>query len=102
MFVTTPADQPARWLLAVAIRLVREVSVLLSAARPAMVTALDGRVRFASATQRAAFAAELVTGVGALVGKYHDERAPGGREYRVIVALHAVTTDIDETTGKGS
>ncbi len=37
---------------------------------------------------RAAFAEELATAVTGLIGKYHDESANGGREHRVIVAVH--------------
>ncbi len=44
--------------------------------------------RFASAADRAAFAEELATAVTGLIGKYHDESANGGREHRVIVAVH--------------
>ena len=43
---------------------------------------------FASAADRAAFAEELATAVTGLIGKYHDESANGGREHRVIVAVH--------------
>ncbi len=50
--------------------------------------AIDGRVRFASAADRAAFATELAEAVTALVSRYHDDTAEGGREHRVVVALH--------------
>jgi hypothetical protein len=49
---------------------------------------MDGEVRFASAADRGAFAEELAYAVSTLVGKYHDESAEGGREHRVIVAIH--------------
>lgn len=82
----------ARWLLAVAAGLVRDVGTLITGAakaRKRLATyALDGEVRFASAVERAAFVAELTQGVGALIAKYHDEDAPGGRDHRVVVALH--------------
>jgi hypothetical protein len=45
-------------------------------------------VRFATAADRAAFAEELAAAITTLVGKYHDENAPGGRPHRVVVALH--------------
>jgi DNA-binding transcriptional ArsR family regulator len=91
-----PARSPdrlsARWLLAVAARLVRETGELITGAaearRPLATFAIDGVVRFASAADRAAFAQELAGTVTALVGKYHDETAEGGREHRVIVAIH--------------
>ncbi|WP_410622271.1 ArsR/SmtB family transcription factor [Amycolatopsis sp. cmx-8-4] len=91
-----PARSPdrlsARWLLAVAGRLVRDVGVLITGATRAnqrvATFALDGEVRFASAADRAAFAEELATAVTTLVGKYHDETAEKGRKHRVIVAVH--------------
>jgi DNA-binding transcriptional ArsR family regulator len=82
----------ARWLIALAARLVREVGQLLAGAtraRKRLATfGMDGEVRFASGADRAAFAEELATAVTRLIGKYHDERAKGGRDHRVIVAVH--------------
>jgi DNA-binding transcriptional ArsR family regulator len=91
-----PARSPdrlsARWLLAVAARLVRDVGSLITGASKAnkrvATFALDGEVRFANAADRAAFAEELAGAVTALVSRYHDESADGGRKYRVIVAVH--------------
>ena len=87
-----PDRLSARWLLALAARLVREVGDLITganAARKRLATfALDSEVRFASAADRAAFAEELTDAVTALVGKYHDETAEKGRHHRVIVAVH--------------
>ena len=91
-----PARSPdrlsARWLLAVAGRLVRDVGLLITGAAKAKqrlaTFALDGEVRFASAADRAAFAEELTTAVTTLVGKYHEEAAEKGRSYRVVVAVH--------------
>ncbi|MFD7287717.1 ArsR/SmtB family transcription factor [Streptomyces sp. NPDC059863] len=82
----------ARWLLAVAARLVRDVGALITGAtkaRKRLATyALDGEVRFASAADRAAFVDELTRGVSALIAKYHDEHADNGRDHRIVVALH--------------
>ncbi|MFI9010499.1 ArsR/SmtB family transcription factor [Actinosynnema sp. NPDC053489] len=91
-----PARSPdrlsARWLLALAARLVRDVGNLITGAAKAdkrvATFALDGEVRFASAADRAAFAEELATAVTSLVAKYHDENAPGGRPHRVVLAVH--------------
>ncbi|WP_214102813.1 ArsR/SmtB family transcription factor [Acrocarpospora catenulata] len=91
-----PARSPdrlsARWLLAVAAQLVRDVGALITgatAARKRLATfAIDGTVRFASAADRAAFADELATAVAALVSKYHDESAENGRDHRIVVAVH--------------
>ena len=99
----SPDRLSARWLLAVAARLVRDVGALISGAskarKPLATFAIDGEVRFASAADRAAFAEELAGAVTALVGKYHDEKAKGGRDHRVVVAVHpSVTTKPIETT----
>jgi hypothetical protein len=90
----------ARWLLAVAARLVRDVGSLITGAakvnKRVATFAIDGRVRFASAADRAAFAEELAATVADLVGRYHDAAAPGGREHRLVVALHPTITDTKE------
>ena len=91
-----PARAPdrlsARWLLAVAARLVRDVGELITGAgkaRQKVATfAIDGEVRFASAADRAAFAEELTVAVTALVSRFHDQDAPGGRSHRIVVAVH--------------
>ena len=95
-----PARAPdrlsARWLLAVAARLVRDVGELITGAgraRQKVATfAIDGEIRFASAADRAAFAEELTVAVTALVGRFHDEDAPGGRSHRLVVAVHPTVT----------
>ncbi|WP_169979964.1 helix-turn-helix domain-containing protein [Microbispora sp. H10836] len=87
-----PDRLSARWLLALAAQLVRDVGTLItgaSQARKKLATfAVDAQVRFASAADRAAFAEELSAAVAALVSKYHDESAEGGREHRLILAVH--------------
>lgn len=91
-----PARSPDRlsasWLLALAARLVREVGALIAGAakarKPVATYGLDARVRFANATDRAAFAEELTATVAALVSRYHDDDAHGGRDHRIVVALH--------------
>ena len=46
---------------------------------------LQTEVRFASAAARAAFAEELTREFSALVARYHDEEARGGRRFTFIV-----------------
>jgi DNA-binding transcriptional ArsR family regulator len=91
-----PDQLSARWLLALAARLVAELGELIAratAARQPLATfGLDTELRFATAADRAAFAAELSGAVEALIGKYHDAGAPGGRRHRLIVALHPSIT----------
>lgn len=102
----SPDRLSARWLLALAARLVRDVGALITGAAQARkrvaTFAMDGEVRFASAADRAAFAEELSSAVTALISKYHDETAESGRDHRVIVAIHPSVTnhqsDKNETT----
>jgi biotin operon repressor len=99
---TTPGIEPdpdqhpdrlsARWLVALASRILTEVGAMVSDAaesgKRVATFALDGEVRFATAADRSAFAEELTNAVTALVAKYHDESAPRGRYHRLLVALH--------------
>jgi DNA-binding transcriptional ArsR family regulator len=89
-----PDKLSARWLLALAARLVREVGELIAGAtkaRKRLATyAIDGEIRFASAADRAAFAEELTTAITRLVAKYHTENAAGGRDHRILVAVHPI------------
>lgn len=95
-----PARSPdrlsARWLLALAAQLVRDVGSLVTGATEARkrvaTFAIDGEIRFASAADRAAFAEELAGAVTSLVGKYHDESAEGGRVHRLVIAVHPAVT----------
>ncbi|MBK1788425.1 ArsR/SmtB family transcription factor [Prauserella cavernicola] len=101
-----PEDSPdklsARWLLALASRMVREMGELITGAtkaRKRLATfAVDGKVRFASAADRAAFADELAAAVTGLVSKYHDENAPGGRDHRIVVAVHPCAEGVTKET----
>jgi DNA-binding transcriptional ArsR family regulator len=102
----SPDQLSARWLISLAARLVREVGELAtraSAARKGFATfAIDSEIRFASAADRAEFAAELSDAIEGLVAKYHDETAAGGRKHRLVVGLHPSITRpaLGETTTK--
>ena len=93
----SPDQVSAHWMLALAGQLVREVGELITrstAARKRVATfAIDSEIRFASAADRAAFARELGDAVADLVAKYHDQQAEGGREHRLVVAVHPSITD---------
>src|ERR1700761_2421091 len=100
-----PARAPdrlsARWLLALAAQLVRDVGDLITGATRAnkklATFAMDGTVRFASAADRAAFTAELMQAVTSLVAKYHDEQAEGGRDHHLVLAVHPSLTPAPAT-----
>ena len=82
----------ASYLIALGARLVREVSDLVRRAKEAgkrlATLAVDTEIRFRSATERAAFSAELAEAITKLIAKYHDESAPGGRAHRLVVVAH--------------
>ena len=102
----SPDQLSARWLLAVASRLVRDAGALITGAakarRRVATFAMDGEVRFGSAADRAAFAEELASAVTALVAKYHDQTAERGRDHRLIVAIHPSVKATTETETKES
>ena len=82
----------ARYLLALAARIVREVGELARRAEKTQkrlpTLALDAEIRFRSSTERAAFTDELAAAATALVSRYHDESSPGGRRHRLVGAAH--------------
>jgi hypothetical protein len=87
-----PDRLSAAYLVALASRAVREVGALLrgaaQAGRRLPTLSIDADVRFASAADRSAFAADLADAVRTLAARYHDETAPDGRTYRVVVLSH--------------
>lgn len=93
-------------LIAAAGRAIREVAALEARARrekKRLATfTLDADIRFAGAEARAAFAEELAECIARLTAKYHDERAPGGRAFRVLAAIHPTPDNgaADDRTGQ--
>ena len=82
----------ASYLIALGARVVREVSHHVRRAKESgkrlATLAVDTEVRFKSPADRAAFTHELTDAIAALVAKYHDESAPGGRVHRLVVVAH--------------
>ena len=82
----------ASYLIALAARVISEVSALIRAAREARkllaTLSIDTVIRFRSAVDRAAFTAELMGTINQLVAKYHDEAAVGGRSHRLLLFAH--------------
>jgi DNA-binding transcriptional ArsR family regulator len=80
------------YLIAVAARTIQEVSALETRAAEAnkrlSTLTLDAEIRFATADARAAFAEELSKTMTRLVAKYHDDRAEGGRRFRLVTIAH--------------
>lgn len=85
----SPDRTSARWMLALAARLVRDIGSLLrnsaKADKKVATWALDAQVTFASPQERAAFATELGESVTKLLAKYH---ADTGRTHRIVIAVH--------------
>jgi DNA-binding transcriptional ArsR family regulator len=93
----SPDRLSARWLLALAARLVRETGALINGAaranKPLATFGLDAEVRFAKPADRVAFLAELTDALAGIISKYHTET---GRPHRLIVAVHpSITEDAD-------
>jgi hypothetical protein len=94
-----PARSPdrlsARWLLALAARLVRETGALINGAaranKPLATFGLDAEVRFAKPADRAAFVGEVTDALTGIISKYHTDT---GRPHRLILAVHPrITTE---------
>lgn len=84
----------AGYLLALAGRIVREVSTLLGIARRTKkrlaTLSIDAEISFRSADERARFTEELTACVTDLVARYHGPTAPGASPHRLIVASHPI------------
>jgi DNA-binding transcriptional ArsR family regulator len=84
----------ASYLIALAARVVREVSGLMRRAMEAdkqlATLSMDTEIRFTSAADRAAFTNELTQSVLSLVSRYHDTTTPGGRTHRLVMMAHPV------------
>jgi predicted ArsR family transcriptional regulator len=82
----------AGYLLALAGRVIREVSDLLGRSedldKRLPTLSLDTVIRFRSAAERAAFTQEFAAAVAALAARYHDESATGGRAHRLVAVAH--------------
>ena len=93
--VATSGDRVApATLVATASQAIRDVAQLDAEARAAgkrlATMTLATEVTFANADSRAAFLEELVTAVGRLTAKYHTDRAPRGRSFRLVALAHPV------------
>lgn len=94
----------ASYLIALAARIVREVSQLLRGAEQAgkglPTLSVDTEIRFRSAAERSAFSHELAAAVTNLVSRYHDESAPGGRPHRLVIVAHPLPTQPSQPSPK--
>ena len=92
----------ARYLVALAARMVREVGSLAKRAdatgKRLPTLALDTEVSFRSAAERAQFTDELAQAVTGLVARYHVDTGAGRRRYRLVVGAHPLPTPEPEET----
>jgi DNA-binding transcriptional ArsR family regulator len=91
----------ASYVIALAARVVQEVSDLVRRARAAekglATLSIEGQIRFRSAEERASFTHDLTQAVNALAARYHDASAPGGRSHRLVVVAHPLPIDKEST-----
>ena len=82
----------ARYLIAIAARIVREVADLDKRAddvgKPLATLTIDTEIRFRSASDRASFTSDITQAVNSLAAKYHDELSVDGRSHRFVVASY--------------
>lgn len=80
------------YLMAAAGRTIRDLAELEERARKSgkrlATLTLEAEIRFGSPEARAEFARELTEAVARLTAKYHNDRAPGGRAFRLLAAVH--------------
>jgi predicted ArsR family transcriptional regulator len=90
----------ASYLIALAARVVREVSGLWRAAIRAekrlATLSIDTEIRFASPAERAAFTQELTAAISALAARYHNASATGGRDHRLVLVAYPKPADPTE------
>jgi DNA-binding transcriptional ArsR family regulator len=91
------------YLMAVAGQVIREVGELRSKADAANkrlpTLTLQADVRFASPAAQQGFARELTRQLARLVRKYHDERSPSGRRFRVVAGAYPAPRRIPAEDG---
>jgi len=84
------------YLAATAARIIGELAQLSVRARKAgkrlASLTLETEIRFRSAGERARFAAEAAGLIAALAARYHDQQAPGGRPFRLVLASYPLIT----------
>lgn len=77
------------YLVAASARVVRDLAILRARADKAKkklaTLTLETEIRFAGAAERQSFTTELTATLARLAAKYNDDKAPGGRSFRVVV-----------------
>ncbi len=88
------------YMVAVAARTIRELSVLQQRAdkakQPLPTFNLQSDIRFATGEDRNGFAEELTQEIARLTAKYHNDVAPAGRLYRFFLGGYPAITKTDD------
>jgi hypothetical protein len=91
------------YLVSATARAIRDVSLLRQragkAGRKLATLTIESEVRFASPQSRKEFTDELLNLVGRLVIKYHNDKAEGGRSFRVLLAGYPLITKQEPVDG---
>ena|ERR1700731_2175343 len=91
-----PDQLSARWLLALAGRLVQELGILIrrskAAKQPLASFGIDAEIDFATAKDRAIFVAQLTESIDHLIANHHTGGTLGSRKHRLIIMLHPSLT----------
>jgi len=91
------------YLVSAAARTIRDVSVLRQRADKAgkkiATLTLETEIRFRDAKSRSEFAEELASRIAELAMKYHDEKAEGGRKFRLLVGSYPTITKAEPPDG---
>jgi DNA-binding transcriptional ArsR family regulator len=94
----------ASYLIALAARVVREVSGLLRRSeeldKRLPTLSIDTVIRFRSPADRAAFTKELAESVAALAARYHDHSASAGRDHRLVLVAHPLSRPSQNSTSQ--
>jgi DNA-binding transcriptional ArsR family regulator len=87
------------YLAATAARIIGELAQLSVRARKAgkrlASLTLETEIRFRSAEERARFAVEAAGMIATLAARYHDQQAPGGRPFRLVLASYPLITKVE-------
>ena len=87
------------YLIACAARAIRDAAALRrrsdTTGKPVAALTTQARVRFASTDDRNAFTEDLLAETTRLAREYHDENAPDGRDYEVLVLSYPAITKPD-------
>jgi DNA-binding transcriptional ArsR family regulator len=96
----------ASYLIALAARVVREVSGLLRRSeeldKRLPTLSIDTVIRFRSPAERAAFSKELAESVASLAARYHDESASAGRDHRLVLVAHPLSRPTQALTSQSN